>query len=112
MWLTEDWRAANPEATAAVRAMIVATDPKGYIACCEGLRNLDYLKDLGSMTRPTLFVAGADDGAASPDTMRAMSAACPGSLFSEVPDAKHVVNVDRPDGFALAIAGFLALDAE
>jgi 3-oxoadipate enol-lactonase len=111
-WLSAEIRAAHPGREAKLREAFLATTELGYRGCAEALKQLDYLKDLGSMTRPTLFVAGADDGAASPDTMRAMSAACPGSLFSEVPDAKHVVNVDRPDGFALAIAGFLALDAE
>jgi len=109
-WLSEDTRVAHPEREASLREAFFATTEQGYRGCAEALKRLNYLKDLGSMTRPALFVAGADDGGATTETMRAMSAACPGSEFTEVPNAKHVINVDRPEGFALAIAGFLALD--
>ena len=50
-WFTEDWRAANPKALAEVRAMVVANDPAGYIACCKALKELDYLRLLGACYR-------------------------------------------------------------
>ncbi len=111
-WISEDTRAAKPEQEAKLREEFLKTTEQGYRGCAEALKRLDYLRQLGGMTRPTLFVAGENDMGASPDTMRAMAAACPGSLFAEVPKAKHVVNVDRPDGFVLAIAAFLGLDTE
>ena len=55
-------------------------------------------------------IVGENDGGATPDTMRAMAEACPGSDFTVVPGAKHVINVDRPDDFAVAVADFLDLD--
>ena len=110
-WLSAETRAAHPGREASLREAFLATTEQGYCGCAEALKRLSYMKDLGSMTRPTLFVAGADDGGATPETMKAMAAACPGSVFAEVPNAKHVVNVDRPDEFAQVIAGFLALDA-
>jgi 3-oxoadipate enol-lactonase len=107
MWLTEDWRAANPEATAAVRAMIASTDPKGYIACCQGLKELDYLKDLGSVRVPVLYICGAEDKGAPPDVMKAMKAATPGAAYVEIPAAGHVPNINRPEAFNAALAQFL-----
>ena len=109
MWLTEDWRAANPEATAAVRAMIVATDPKGYVACCQGLKGLDYLKDLGSVRVPVLYICGAEDKGAPPEVMRAMAKETPGSRYVEIPNAGHVPNINRPEAFNTALSDFLGV---
>ena len=107
MWLSADWRAENPEATRAVRDMIAATDPKGYIACCQGLKDLDYLKDLGSVGNPVLYICGANDKGAPPEVMRAMAKATPGAAYVEIPNAGHVPNINRPQAFNAAIADFL-----
>lgn len=111
-WLSEDTRRDHPDREDMLRAEFLKTTPVGYRGCAEALKRLDYLKDLGEMTRPTLFVAGSDDGGAPPATMQAMSAACPGSEYVEVPNAKHLANVDRPKEFSLAIACFLGLDGD
>ena len=109
MWLTEDWRAANPEASARVRAMIVGTDAKGYIACCQGLKGLDYLKDLGSVRNPVLYICGAEDKGAPPEVMKAMAAATPGAEYVEIANAGHVPNINRPEAFNAALAAFLEI---
>lgn len=107
MWLSADWRAENPEATRAVRDMIAATDPNGYIACCQGLKTLNYLKDLGSVGNPVLYICGANDKGAPPEVMRAMAKATPGAAYVEIPNAGHVPNINRPQAFNAAIADFL-----
>ena len=109
MWLTEDWRAANPEATAKVRAMITATDPKGYVACCRGLKDLDYLRHLGQVSLPILYLGGSEDKGAAPDVMREMARATPGAAFVEIPNAGHVANINRPEAFNAAVAAFLGI---
>lgn len=109
MWLTEDWRAENPQATAAVRAMITSTNAKGYIACCQGLKDLDYLKDLGSVRNPVLYICGAEDKGAPPEVMKAMAAATPGAAYVEIPNAGHVPNINRPQEFNAALSDFLEL---
>lgn len=109
-WLSPETREAHPDRETALREDFLKTTEEGYRGCAYALMELDYLKDLGKMTVPTLFVAGADDGGATPDTMRAMAEACPASQFVIVPNAKHVINVDRPDDFSVAILEFLGLD--
>lgn len=109
MWLTEDWRIANPETTAAVRRMIVSTDPKGYVACCRGLKDLDYLKDLGSIRNPVLYICGSEDKGAPPEVMKAMAAATPGAHYVEIENAGHVPNINRPEAFNAALAKFLEI---
>ncbi|QPM90468.1 alpha/beta fold hydrolase [Pseudooceanicola algae] len=111
-WLSEETRAAHPEREAALRDGFLRTSPTGYRGCAHALMELDYLRHLGKMTVPALFVSGENDGGASPATMEEMAAACPGSQYACVSGAKHVINVDRPQDFALAIGGFLELDTE
>jgi 3-oxoadipate enol-lactonase len=111
MWLREETRAAQPKTEAALRESFLQTTQEGYRGCAHALIGLDYLRQLGEMTVPTLFVSGAEDMAAPPETMRAMANACPGSTYAEVENAKHIINADNPEGFTLAILSFLDLNA-
>ncbi|MFD0981228.1 alpha/beta fold hydrolase [Tropicimonas aquimaris] len=111
MWLGEETRKSHPEREAALRESFLQTTDEGYRGCAHALMGLDYLRHLGGLNVPTLFVAGAEDAAAPPEAMLAMAQACPGSEYAVVQGAKHIVNFDRPDGFNAAILGFLGLDA-
>jgi 3-oxoadipate enol-lactonase len=111
MWLGDELRRLRPEDEAAMRTAFLETTDEGYRGGAHALMGLDYLRRLGDMTVPVLFVAGAEDAAAPPAVMRAMADACPGSSFAEVPNAKHIMNVDRPADFAVAITAFLGLEA-
>lgn len=108
-WFTEAWREAHPDQLAEVRSMVLGNDPAGYIACCQALKRLDYLRRLGEVSIPVLYVGGTEDRGAAPEVMRAMAAATPGGTFQEVPDAAHVANINQPKAFNEAIADFLAL---
>lgn len=108
-WLTEAWRTENPDALAQIRAMVLGNSPQGYIACCRALKELDYLKRLGGVSIPILYVGGSEDMGAAPDVMRAMAAATPGGEFIEVPDAAHIANINQPAAFNAAISEFLSL---
>ncbi|MDV7143885.1 alpha/beta fold hydrolase [Tropicimonas sp. TH_r6] len=112
MWLGEETRRAYPEREAALRESFLQTTDEGYRGCAHALIGLDYLRRLGEMRVPTLFVAGAEDKAAPPEAMLTMAQACPGSEYAVVPGASHIVNVDRPKDLNLAILGFLELEAE
>jgi 3-oxoadipate enol-lactonase len=108
-WLTPDFRAAHPEEEAKLSAMIRATKPEGYKGCATALKTLDYLKDLGRMRVPTLYVVGADDTGAPVPAMQAMAGATPGGKLAIVPAAAHIANVNNPEGFAQAISAFLSV---
>lgn len=108
MWVSEDWRTANPKETAALREMITSTDPAGYIGCCQAIRELDYLRHLPKLTLPVLYVVGGEDKGAPPDVMRAMAEATPGARFVEIPGAGHIANVNAPEAYNAAISAFLA----
>jgi 3-oxoadipate enol-lactonase len=108
-WFTPDWAEANPARAQEVSTMILANDPAGYIGCCRALQGLDYLRSLGDMTVPVLYVGGDQDKGAAPEVMQAMADATPGGVYVQVADAAHVANVNRPDAFNAAIAEVLGL---
>ncbi|WP_114965533.1 3-oxoadipate enol-lactonase [Alkalilacustris brevis] len=106
-WFTEAWRQANPDELAKVRAMILGTDPAGYVRCCHTLRTLDYLKDLGRITIPVLYLGGDRDAGAPPDVMHDMADATPRGQFELIPDAAHVSNISNPHVFNCSVERFL-----
>ena len=110
MWLGEDTRRDHPEREAALRESFLKTTEDGYRGCAHALMGLDYLRHLGDMKVPTLFIAGENDMAAPPDAMRAMKEACPGSELAVVPGAKHIVNIDSPCDFNVAVLDTLGLE--
>ena len=85
------------------------TTAEGYRGCAMALKDLDYLKDLGSLDVPVLFVAGSEDKGAAPDTMREMADAAKTGEFVLIPDAGHIINVNKPEAFLIAIMGFLGM---
>lgn len=111
MWLSDETRCNAPANETALRQGFLKTTDEGYRGCAHALIGLDYLRQLGGMTVPTLFIAGEQDMAAPPDAMRAMADATPNADFTVVPAAKHIVNIDNPDGFAVSILKALELEA-
>lgn len=108
-WLTEGFRSAHPETASWLRGMITTTDPAGYTACVQGLKNLDYLCRLGRIRLPVLYIGGEQDPGAPPEVMRAMADATPGAEYVEIAECAHIANVNVPDIYNAALAPFLGL---
>lgn len=89
-------------------AMIRATSVTGYIGCARALQGLSYFKDLGNITAPVLYLAGAEDMGAPKDVMQAMADATPGATFVALPGLAHVPNMEAPAVFDAAIALWLS----
>lgn len=92
-WLTEPFAAANPEVTATLRAMLLATDPEGYAACCAAIERMDLRAELGGIAAPTLVVAGSEDRATPLAHGREIADAIPGARLEIVPGA-HLASVE------------------
>lgn len=108
-WLTPAFREANPDVISMLNSEFMKTTPAGYSGCAIALKGLDYLKDLGTLSVPTLFVAGSADKGATPETMQAMAAACPSSQYALVEGAGHIINVNQQKAFDQAISAFLSM---
>lgn len=110
-WLTAGYleNQANTETLNLVRSMINATSVVGYEGVARCLQSLDLLRNLPSLTCPTLYVTGEFDPAAPIAVMQAMADATPGSEFTVVKGAAHLSNLEQPDRFMSAVKTFLAL---
>jgi 3-oxoadipate enol-lactonase len=89
-----------------VRAMIRDTPTEGFTRTAAALKSFDFSLDLPKLQRPTLMVAGADDGAI-PQIMKnlAMNAAC--AEFIEIAEAGHLPNIEQPQAFNGTLDAFL-----
>lgn len=108
-WLTAAFKDANPDVVDSMKADFLKTTVEGYCGCAMALKDLDYLKDLGTLDVPILFLAGSEDKGAAPDTMRDMATAAKNGQFRLIPDAGHIINVNQPETFSNAIMDFLGM---
>ena len=95
-WFTPAFAAARPDVVAAHRAMLTATSPAGYAACCEAIAAMDLRPDLGRIDTPTLVVAGADDPATPVAHAREIAGRVAGARLVVVDAAAHLANVEQP----------------
>jgi 3-oxoadipate enol-lactonase len=107
-WFTAGYRATPRREIEQVRAMILATSPQGYGACCAAIRDMDQSEAIRSIRTPTLIVAGADDPATMIDVMRDLHERILGSRFVEISQAAHLLNIEQAERFNRTLTSFLA----
>lgn len=106
-WFTPRCQTSRPQALGRAAAMIRATQPQGYIGCAHALKGLDYLRRLGELAAPVLYVVGAEDAGAPKAAMEAMAAATPDGRLVVLPGLAHVPNMEDPAVFEQALAGWI-----
>src|SRR5450432_2135022 len=65
-YFSDEFRAGQPEVVERVRARFLHTDPRGYIACCDAIRDLDFTDRLHGIRARTLVIAGERDAGTPP----------------------------------------------
>ncbi len=104
-WLTPAFAEANPETQAWLRAMLLATDPDGYAACCGVIGRMDLRDALPSIAAPTLVVSASGDQATPPEHQRLLAEAIPAARLETVSPAAHIGNVERAEAITGLILG-------
>jgi 3-oxoadipate enol-lactonase len=107
-WFTPEFAAARPAEAERLLTMLRETDREGYAGCCEALVTFDVRAELGTITAPTLVVAGAQDPATPVPTVREIADGIDGARFVEVPGAAHLVNVEGAQVVNQALADHLS----
>jgi 3-oxoadipate enol-lactonase len=107
-WVTPGFADSHPEETERLLGMLRSTSREGYAACCETIEAFDVRDQLPTITAPTLVIAGADDPATAPDTVRLIADGIPGARFVVVPSASHLVSAEQPEAVTTEIRQFLA----
>ena len=105
-WLTQDFREREPEITAKMKSMLLASPVEGYLACCEALSTLDQRELLPRIKSPTLVIAGRHDMSTTIADAEFMRSRIPGASMT-ILDAAHISNVEQPHAFTDALVGFL-----
>ena len=106
-WFTPTFREQHPDEIESMRAMIAATDPAGYAACCAVLRDADLRSGVKEVVTPSLVIAGTHDPATPPENGRALHVALRNSKYIEL-DASHLSAWESADEFAAAVVKHLA----
>jgi 3-oxoadipate enol-lactonase len=105
-WLTADFRERAPQITQRMKAMLIASPPEGYIACCEALSTLDQRDLLPSIKAPTLVIAGRHDLSTPVEASVYIRSHIPNASMTLL-DAAHISNVEQSHNFTEAVVGFL-----
>lgn len=106
-WYTPAFAAADPGRFAYYRSLMLGLDIEGYIAACLVLRDTDVRSDLGRIAAPTLIVAGAHDQATPVAMSELIAASVPGALLSVIPDAAHLLAIERADAATGLLLDFI-----
>jgi 3-oxoadipate enol-lactonase/4-carboxymuconolactone decarboxylase len=106
-WFVPAFAAAQPEAVAALRARFLENDPRGYAACCEAIRDMDLRSSNAVLTQPTLIIAGAADPATPLAMMEEIRTRVPQAELVVLPQAAHILAVERPEAVTRHLAAFL-----
>jgi 3-oxoadipate enol-lactonase len=107
-WVTPGFAESHPEETERLLTMLRSTPREGYAACCETITTFDVRDQLLKITATTLVIAGGDDPATPPDTVREIADGIPGARFVVVPKASHLVSAEQPEAVTAEIRRFLA----
>jgi pimeloyl-ACP methyl ester carboxylesterase len=100
--------AERPEMVAAVRKMILGTDPRGIAASLRGMaQRPDSTPLLPAITCPTLVLVGQEDKLSPPEQMQALARQIPDAQFAVIPNAGHLAPVEQPAPTTAAIEAFL-----
>jgi pimeloyl-ACP methyl ester carboxylesterase len=100
--------AERPETVAAVRKMILGSDPRGIAAALRGMaQRPDSTPLLSAITCPTLVLVGELDKLSPPEQMQALARQISGSQFVVIPNAGHMTPVEQPAETTAAIESFL-----
>ena len=106
-WFTPGYRAHHAEDMERISAMIAATDPDGYAACCAVLRDADLRGEVGAVEAASLVITGTHDPATPPGDGRALHVEIRNSGYVEL-DASHMSAWERAEEFAEAVVQHLA----
>lgn len=101
--------AQNQAGTSAqsTRNVLLGTDPKGYVACCAALRDVDTRSSLSKIAVPTLVI-GSDKDPSTPweGNSSLLAHEIPGAKAVKL-DTAHLSNLEQPRAFTGAVLDFL-----
>ena len=108
IWFTPEFRARQPETVDAVRRMVRATDPRGYVASVRAIAGVDLTLAIAAIRCPTLVLVGELDPGTPPAMARVIHERIAGSRLVVLPRAMHCSLLEAALAFDAALRAFLA----
>ena len=108
-WFTPAFAASNPGRVEETRQCFLQTDIESYAIACEAIANMDLTRAIDAISAPTLVMAAAADPSTPPATAEMLRRSVPGATSIIVPDAAHLMMIERPGQVAKWITAFLEL---
>jgi 3-oxoadipate enol-lactonase/4-carboxymuconolactone decarboxylase len=106
-FFTTESLAANPPSVAAIRRVLLATNPSGYAGCCAAVRDMNQTAILGAIRAPALIIVGDRDVSTPWDGhAEVLAREIAHARVVRLPTA-HLSNVERPRSFTAALARLL-----
>ena len=106
MWFSPSFHENSPDQLSLYRSMLARTNPDGYLACCEALRDADFAGKAADIAIPTMFIGGSNDGSTPATLVESSSQLVPNSRFKLIEDAAHIPCVEKPDDYAALLREF------
>ncbi|MEW9837272.1 3-oxoadipate enol-lactonase [Mesorhizobium marinum] len=107
-WFTPAFHRNRPADLAGYRNMLVRQSVAGYLGSCAALREADYREAAGSISVPTLWVVGDQDGSTPPELVSQTADLVPGARFEVIAGAGHIPCIEKAAALAALISGFVA----
>ncbi|HET9799532.1 MAG TPA: alpha/beta fold hydrolase [Gemmatimonadaceae bacterium] len=102
--------ARRPHVIDALRRMMTSAPAEGAIGALRAMiERPDSTPQLARIGVPALVIGGTEDTITTPDVLRALADAIPGSRLELLDRCGHVSAMERPDAFNRAIADFLGV---
>jgi len=107
-WFTPAFHAdeRNAERIAALRTVLLDTDPNAYVATCEATIAADMRDSNRRIACPALVIAGTHDESAPLVMLESIAASISGAHLATL-EAAHLGPVERPQEFAALVTHFI-----
>jgi pimeloyl-ACP methyl ester carboxylesterase len=108
-WFTPAFAHDHPSVVAAVRARMETNDVRAYADAYEVFATADesLVAATRRITAPTLVIAGEDDPRSTPAMAHALADRVPNGRAVVLPDRRHCVMLEDPEGVAALVEWFL-----
>jgi pimeloyl-ACP methyl ester carboxylesterase len=110
-WFAPGFFERDPASARALLDTLRRVDDDGYARTCEALAEFDARHRLSEIDTPIVAIAGANDIATPPDSLRYIATNVTRGRFVEVAQAAHLVPAEQPDRIADVLAKLRKLGA-
>ncbi len=109
-WFTDGFAAANRARVEETKAAFLATHVGAYAQACEAIAAMDLTDDIRRIAAPTLVMAAENDAATTPQMADDIADRVPGAALVMIPEAKHMMAIERPELVAAGIRTHFEVD--